>query len=66
MRSFIHLVLAFASLILCVSADYWLGDIAHQGVAPYASSGYTVFRNVKDYGAVGKFECFDVLERQRH
>lgn len=54
MRSLIHLVLAFVSLILCVSADYWLEDISHQGLAPYAGSGYTVFRNVKDYGAKGK------------
>ncbi|KAI0154698.1 glycoside hydrolase family 55 protein [Xylariaceae sp. FL1272] len=32
---------------------YWLQDIKHQGVAPYAGSGYSVFRNVKDYGAKG-------------
>ncbi|KAI1322736.1 glycoside hydrolase family 55 protein [Xylariaceae sp. FL0255] len=32
---------------------YWLGDIDHQGVAPFASSGYKVFRNVMDYGATG-------------
>lgn len=53
MRPFIHFLLAFASLFLAVHANYWMGDISHQGVAPYASSGYTVFRNVKDYGAVG-------------
>lgn len=53
MRSFLHLVLAFVTLILCVSA-YWLEDISHQGLAPYAGSGYSVFRNVKDYGAKGK------------
>lgn len=33
--------------------DYWLGKISHQGVAPFAPGGYKVFRNVKDYGAVG-------------
>jgi glucan 1,3-beta-glucosidase len=33
---------------------YWLADISHQGYAPYAGSGYTVFRNVMDYGAKGK------------
>lgn len=33
--------------------SYWLADITHQGYAPYAASGYTVFRNVKDYGAAG-------------
>lgn len=32
---------------------YWLADIKHQGNAPFAASGYTVFRNVKDYGAAG-------------
>ena len=34
--------------------SYWLADISHQGYAPYAGSGYVVFRNVKDYGAVGE------------
>lgn len=33
---------------------YWLADITHQGYAPFGPSGYTVFRNVKDYGAKGK------------
>lgn len=55
MRSFIQFALAFASLFLFVHADFWMGDIAHQGLAPYAGSGYSVFRNVKDYGAVGKW-----------
>ncbi|EPS33177.1 putative exo-beta-1,3-glucanase [Penicillium oxalicum 114-2] len=36
-------------------ASYWLANIAHQGRAAFNSnpSGYKVFRNVKDYGAVG-------------
>lgn len=36
--------------------SYWLADIKHQGYAPYAPSAdsYVVFRNVKDYGAVGR------------
>ncbi|KAK3315892.1 glycoside hydrolase family 55 protein [Apodospora peruviana] len=34
-------------------ADFWLGKIAHTGVAPHAPAGYKVFRNVKDYGAKG-------------
>lgn len=34
--------------------SYWLADITHQGNAPFAGSGYTVFRNVKDYGAAGQ------------
>ncbi len=33
--------------------DYWYEKIAHQGKAPYAGSGYKVYRNVKDYGAKG-------------
>ncbi|CCM01933.1 uncharacterized protein FIBRA_04006 [Fibroporia radiculosa] len=34
---------------------YWLQNITHQGYAPYAPdpSTYPVYRNVKDYGAVG-------------
>ncbi|KAH8703204.1 putative exo-beta-1,3-glucanase [Talaromyces proteolyticus] len=34
--------------------SYWLADVTHQqGLSPHAASGYVVFRNVKDYGAVG-------------
>ncbi|KAL2836422.1 pectate lyase superfamily protein-domain-containing protein [Aspergillus pseudoustus] len=32
---------------------YWLESIAHQGVSPLGPSGYTVFRNVQDFGATG-------------
>lgn len=34
---------------------YWLETIRHQGIAAFnsAPSSYRVFRNVKDYGAVG-------------
>lgn len=34
---------------------YWLQSIKHQGLAAFNSnpSGYQVFRNVKDFGAVG-------------
>lgn len=35
-------------------AAYWMEDISHQGVAPYHSDpDYQVFRNVRDFGAVG-------------
>lgn len=36
--------------------SYWLENIAHQGVAPFNAqgAGYQVFRNVKNFGAVGK------------
>ncbi|KAI1310595.1 glycoside hydrolase family 55 protein [Xylaria venustula] len=43
---------AVASLAVGINA-YWLEDVQHQGVAPFAGDGYTVFRNVKDYGAKG-------------
>ncbi|RYP30701.1 hypothetical protein DL767_006117 [Monosporascus sp. MG133] len=32
---------------------YWLADIKHQGVAPFGGDGYTIWRNVKDFGARG-------------
>ena len=37
------------------SEPYWLEKIKHQGIAAYNPdpAGYKVFRNVKDYGAVG-------------
>ncbi|GBE82055.1 Glucan 1,3-beta-glucosidase [Sparassis crispa] len=36
-------------------APYWLQDITHQGTSPFNPdpSSYQVFRNVKDFGAVG-------------
>lgn len=45
-------------------APYWLADIAHQGIAAFNQdpSGYKVFRNVKDYGARGKFLLSQVGE----
>lgn len=41
--------------VAAADTAYWLADIAHQGRAAFNSnpSGYTVFRNVKDYGAKG-------------
>lgn len=34
---------------------YWLENIQHQGLAPFAPNAtkYKVFRNVREYGAVG-------------
>lgn len=34
---------------------FWLEKIKHQGIAPFSSdpTAYKVFRNVKDFGAVG-------------
>ena len=39
----------------CGNEPYWLEKIKHQGIAAYNPdpTGYKVFRNVKDYGAVG-------------
>jgi hypothetical protein len=36
---------------------YWLKDIKKQGIAAFNDNpaGYKVFRNVKDYGAKGKY-----------
>ncbi|KAI1502122.1 pectate lyase superfamily protein-domain-containing protein [Biscogniauxia marginata] len=45
-------ILALVSLAVGINA-FWLEDIQHQGIAPFAGDGYTVFRNVKDFGAKG-------------
>jgi glucan 1,3-beta-glucosidase len=51
-------VIAQNVLAEAAAADtaYWLADITHQGKAAFNSnpSTYTVFRNVKDYGAKGE------------
>jgi len=35
------------------SSSYWLASITRQGTAAYGDSAHKVFRNVKDFGAVG-------------
>jgi len=35
------------------TSSYWYENIAHQGISAFGPSGYTVYRNVKDYGATG-------------
>lgn len=35
------------------SSSYWYENINHQGISAFGSSGYQVFRNVRDYGAKG-------------
>jgi glucan 1,3-beta-glucosidase len=39
----------------CDDEPYWLEKIKHQGIAAYNPdpTSYKVFRNVKDYGAIG-------------
>lgn len=44
-------VLSAASI---VQAAYWIEQIAHRGKASFnPDPSYTIFRNVKDYGARG-------------
>lgn len=38
------------------NGSYWMENIEHQGVAPFAGDDYKVFRNVKDFGATGKLQ----------
>ncbi|KAL2175005.1 glycoside hydrolase family 55 protein [Thermothelomyces heterothallicus CBS 202.75] len=45
-------LLAVAGFVGTVKG-HWLGEISHQGFAPFAGANYPVFRNVKDYGARG-------------
>jgi glucan 1,3-beta-glucosidase len=35
------------------TSSYWYENIAHQGISAFGPTGYTVYRNVKDYGAKG-------------
>lgn len=43
------------SITAASSCSYWLEDIKHQGFSPFNTnpSSYQVFRNVKDFGAIG-------------
>ncbi|KAJ4266464.1 hypothetical protein NW762_004449 [Fusarium torreyae] len=51
MNRIAFLVLSLASII---NAKYWLEEIDHLGRAPYYPDQlYQVFRNVKDFGAIG-------------
>lgn len=50
--------LLFLNLVLLtwrVQADFWMEDIPRQGQVVFGSiPNYDVYRNVKDFGAVGK------------
>lgn len=41
------------------ASSYWLSQIQRQGIVAFGSNpaGYKVFRNVKDYGAIGKTDA---------
>jgi len=43
--------------------SYWLENIQHQGVAAFNPdpTGYQVFRNVKDFGAVGTYDVLTAV-----
>jgi glucan 1,3-beta-glucosidase len=37
-----------------IAKAYWMEDVVHQGLSPYHKDPhYQVFRNVRDFGAVG-------------
>ena len=47
-------LLLASAVAVPAAAKYWYEEIKHQGIAPWADGkNYTVFRNVKDYGAKG-------------
>ncbi|PNP58788.1 hypothetical protein FNYG_15021 [Fusarium nygamai] len=37
------------------SSDWWMATISQRGSSPFAPSGYQVWRDVKDFGAKGKW-----------
>lgn len=48
------LLIGFYVSSTVAQSSYWLANIAHQGLPAYGNSNsYPIFRNVKDYGAVG-------------
>lgn len=44
---------AAATAAVSSSSSYWVANIERQGQVAYGSSDYQIFRNVKDFGAVG-------------
>lgn len=57
MRPFFCFLVSIATLAVTSAAQqtYWYETITHNGISPFISNGnsWTVFRNVKDYGAKG-------------
>lgn len=55
MKLLFKLSICLSLVLETLAQDYWYEDITHQGYAPFNAdpSTYPVYRNVKDYGAVG-------------
>lgn len=52
---------AQAVAIRQATSSYWVAQIQRQGSVAFGSDPtYKVFRNVKDYGAVGKRDACDI------
>lgn len=52
-RNITNLAANVANINAAVAADnFWYTQVEH-GSSPFAPAGYKVYRNVKDYGAVG-------------
>lgn len=45
-----------SSIVARDGPEFWMESIKHRGISPLGPSGYTVFRNVKDFGAKGTYE----------
>lgn len=50
-----------ASLRRRDTSEYWMANIQQNGASPFAPPGYKVWRNVKDYGAIGKRSIYPYL-----
>ena len=73
LKTVVTVVLATAATVQCVptsalepklearASGYWMETIKRQGVSAYGTPGYKVFRNVKDYGAVGDGNADDTV-----